>query len=126
MTKRFMAIIIHSNDQLAEFVEFDNNEVTPMQDAVGGNLQALTVGTPQGDVTFWANEEGKLLRLPINGAATNMWWILAPEFAQRDFLVGDVIITGGADRNGDTLSVPKFLENAFKASIVGVVIKDEG
>lgn len=125
MTK-FIAIIIHANDQLAEFVELDNNEVTPMQDAVGGNLQALTVGTPQGDVTFWVNEEGKLLHLPINGAATNMWWILAPEFAQRDFLVGDVIITGGADRNGDTLSVPKFLENAFIDNTVGIVIRDKG
>ncbi len=125
MTKRFMAIIIHANDQLAEFVEFDNSQIKPMQDAVGGNLETLTARTPQGDVTFWANEEGKLQHLPINGAATNVWWILAPEFAQRDFLVGDVIITGGADHNGDTLSVPKFVENAFKSAVIGVVIKDE-
>ncbi|SKX21412.1 Domain of uncharacterised function (DUF3846) [Mycobacteroides abscessus subsp. abscessus] len=123
---KFTAIIIRAEDQLVEFAEFDNNEVKPMQDAVGGYLQALTVSTPCGDITFWVNEEGKLLHLPINDAATNLWWFFAPEFTNRDVLVGDAIITGGADGNGDTLGVPKVLENAFKDAIIGVVIKDKG
>ena len=42
----------------------------------------------------------------MNALATKLWWLLNPAAVQQDVLCGPVVLTGGADDNGETLSLP--------------------
>lgn len=82
----------HSVD---EFVSYET-----LSNAVGGMIEAVTL--PSG-ITLWVNEEGKLNGLPVNKVATNL---MTRAFGQQfDILVGNVIVTGGADDEGETLGL---------------------
>lgn len=82
-----------------------------MQTLVGGYIQGVYgwTGHPEldeFDVTFFVNEECKIQNLPVNPKATALWWTLDNVMVGKDYLSGVVVVTGGADRKGDTLSVP--------------------
>lgn len=86
-------------------------ELRALQGLVGGYIEGVYGWTrdPErhaADVTFFCNEEGKILNQPVNVQATALWWSLNPAARGVDHLRGVVVVTGGADRNGDTLSVP--------------------
>ena len=74
-----------------------------IQAAVGGCFDVVT--SSSGQTSFWLNDEGKLIGLPINTIATAALWRLNEAFVNRDVLVGPVFITGGVDENGETLSI---------------------
>lgn len=99
------AIIINP-DSNAKLVELDQDDYRALEDAVGGFFERVSSAT--GDTSLWVNEEGKMLGLPINPPATTLWYHLNPVFRQQDFqdfLCGTVVVTGGADDQGRTLSV---------------------
>ena len=75
-----------------------------LQERVGGWIEA--VSSDDGQVTLWMNEEGKLMNLPVNELATTLWHLLSPGMAGVDVLCGAVVVTGGTDDEGDTLSIP--------------------
>jgi hypothetical protein len=82
-----------------------------LQSIVGGYIEAVNTmyddaGTPQ--AVFWCNEEGKLQNLPINARATALWYAIEGG-PTGDHLCGTVILTGGADRDGDILPTPQVL-----------------
>ena len=63
-------------------------------------MQAIDIAT---DMTMWCNEEGKLIGLPHNPYAQFMW---DKAFgAHTDYIVGDVVLTGGTDSEGYTLGL---------------------
>ena len=71
-----------------------------LQGAVGGWVQAIDLTA---DMTMWCNEEGKLVGLPHNPYAQFMW---DKAFgAQTDYIVGDIVLTGGADEEGYSLGL---------------------
>jgi len=76
-----------------------------LQAVVGGPVEA--VSSRSGQSTLWAHEEAKIITppLPANTLATHLWWLLNPSFRGHDFLAGTVLVTGGADSEGRTLSV---------------------
>lgn len=76
-----------------EVVEAQMNDEVELSEWVGGWLEALTGR----DYIMWMDEEGLRKQLPRNGRASCI--------AQRD-IVGDVVITGLADRQGNITSVP--------------------
>ena len=76
-----------------------------LQDAVGGLIQAIDLG-PTG-ATFFVNEEGKLHKQPINRRATLMWWLLFPSARQMDVIVGDAVMVGQPDEDGNSTDVPE-------------------
>ena len=85
-----------------EVIELDitADSLTTMQTAVGGWVQAIDIAT---DMTMWCNEEGKLIGLPHNPYAQFMW---DKAFgAHTDYIVGDVVLTGGTDSEGYTLGL---------------------
>jgi hypothetical protein len=87
------AVTLVANDD--EFVGYKT-----LSDAVGGMIEAVSL--PSG-MTLWVNEEGKLNGLPVNRVATEL---LTREFGQKfDTIVGNAIITGGADDEGETLGL---------------------
>jgi hypothetical protein len=71
-----------------------------LQTAVGGWVQAIDLDD---ELTMWLNEEGKLVGLPHNPYAQFAW---DKRFgAHTDYMVGDVVFTGGTDEEGATLGL---------------------
>lgn len=77
--------------------------LSTLQESVGGWVEA--VDSASGETTFWCNEEGKIMGLEANLAATKILYALNPAFINRDILVGPVVITGGVDDEGNTLPI---------------------
>jgi hypothetical protein len=70
--------------------------------AVGGLIEVKTI---QDKYTLIMNEEGKLQGLPINERATEIWLANFPNFP--DVILGDVVIAGGFDNEGEQLGLDK-------------------
>lgn len=91
---------------LGEVTIIDLNEgsLEKLQKAVGGYVQAIDLSE---GVTMWCNEEGKMMSLPHNPFGQAFWEVAFPvsEFGRTDYIVGDIVLTGGADDEGDTLGL---------------------
>ncbi|BAS17577.1 hypothetical protein AHiyo8_58800 [Arthrobacter sp. Hiyo8] len=75
-----------------------------MQAAVGGYIEIIDLGPLMASLII--NEEGKLEKLPINRRATLLFWLLFPSIRHRDAIVGDVLIVGHPDKDGNTTDAP--------------------
>lgn len=84
-----------------EVVVNDNfsGSLEDVQAAVGGYIEVAPTSIP--GVIAYVNEEGKLQQLPINAAATAML-----KYPDYDFVVGDMLLVGAPDENGDDTDVP--------------------
>ncbi len=58
-------------------------------------------------MSLFANEEAKLIGLPINQRASALWWLHVPVVYGLDVLAGDVVLVGRPDAEGDTQSAPE-------------------
>ena len=91
---------------LGEVTIIDLNEgsLEKLQKAVGGYVQAIDLCE---GLTMWCNEEGKMMSLPHNPFGQAFWETAFPvsEFGRTDYIVGDIVLTGGADNEGDTLGL---------------------
>jgi hypothetical protein len=95
MTKQALVITTAGTHEVIEDISLKT-----LQTKVGGWVQAIDLD-PQ--VTLWANEEGKLVGLPINEFATALWESLFG--IGTDIIVGDIVLTGGTDEEGETLGL---------------------
>lgn len=106
MTKALVVTV----EGTAEVIE--EISLATLQGKVGGWVQAVDLTST---MTLWANEEGKLVGLPVNGFATELW---ESRFGVgTDIIVGDVVITGGVDADGETLGLSDTQIEALKALI---------
>jgi hypothetical protein len=103
------AAIIHV-DGLIEMVQIDEG-YKAIQKVVGGCFDLVASST--GETSFWIHDEGKLIGLDVNPVATRMLWDLNPLFRDQDILVGTVLVTGGADDEGNTLGLSDEAELAL-------------
>lgn len=77
-----------------------DTQLEQVQKAVGGLVQAIGLDD---DLTMWLNEEGKILKLPHNPMAQHLW---DNQFGEgTDYIVGNMVLTGGADSEGETMSL---------------------
>lgn len=76
------------------------------QNAVGGYIEVVVL--PRGDALMVVNEEGKLTHLPINRRAT----LLYP----GDIIVGDVVIVGPPDEEGEFTAAPDYIVESVEQS----------
>lgn len=74
------------------------------QAAVGGWIEAVDV--PSLGITIYVNEEGLLRHLPFNPRASFLWWFHVPG-AHQAMLVGNAVIVGLPDENGDSTDMPR-------------------
>ncbi|MDQ4213731.1 DUF3846 domain-containing protein [Microbacterium sp. ASV81] len=74
------------------------------QAAVGGWIESVDL--PTLGVTLYVNEEGLIRHLPFNSRASFLWWYHVPEARQKAMLVGDAVLVGMPDRNGDSTDLP--------------------
>lgn len=98
---RIMAVVVHTNGE-AEFILLEDG-YKAIQEVVGGTFDVVTSST--GNTSFWVNDEGKIIGMKPNYVATKVLWQLNPAFDGRDYLAGPVLITGGADEEGNTLDI---------------------
>lgn len=101
-------------------IEIDpKRELETLQAEVGGCVEVVT--SADNTLTFWCNEEGKLLGMEPNQAATALWWVVHPIMHKVDVLVGTVVITGGCDSEGETLGLDDdqiaFLDDLFSEAV---------
>lgn len=73
------------------------------QAAVDGWIEAVDV--PSLGITMYVNEEGLLRHLPFNSRASFLWWFHVPG-AHQAMLVGNAVIVGALNENGDSTDVP--------------------
>ena len=76
----------------------DQNSLATLQEAVGDNIEAAYSAEEAFPVAIelFANEEGLIKGLPYNEAATDLC---------RHDIVGDVVLFGGADDDGNELAL---------------------
>lgn len=75
------------------------------QHAVGGWIEVIDLAALT--AALFINEEGLIRRLPFNRRATFLWWFHEPGARGRARLVGDVVIVGSPDVNGDSSDLPE-------------------
>ena len=86
-----------------EVIEFTNeNCYDVLSVAVDGLIEAVTLHDKVGVPDMWVNENGKFSGLDQNPIATALW---VDMYDLTDVIMGDVIITGGADDEGYTLGL---------------------
>ena len=81
------------------------------QTAVDGLIEAIDLDDPP--MSLFANEEAKLIGLPINKRATALWWLHVPAVYGFDVIAGDVVLVGPPDTHGDTQSAPDAFAQLF-------------
>lgn len=88
-------------------------------ESVNGLVQLVSLNK---DVDMWLNEEGKVNGLQTNMLATLLW---NKVFPNPDIIMGDVVITGGVDeegnslglKDGDILDIMALLQDAIETAI---------
>lgn len=79
--------------------EVDSVEYETLYEAVNGLVELVSINE---DIDMWLNEEGKLNGLEPNVLATLLFNKVFPTF---DVIMGNIIITGGADEEGNTVGL---------------------
>lgn len=92
--------LLISTDGVVEKIHI--KDYRDIQRAVGGYFDVVNVTR---DTSFWVHDEGLLIRLPVNRRATFAMWKLDPELVGQLILVGPVLVSGGTDDDGNTLSI---------------------
>ena len=70
-----------------------------LQEAVEGYVQAIDLSD---ELTIWCNEEGKMLNLCHNPYGQAFW---EKSYGRTDYIVGNIVLTGGTDSEGETLGL---------------------
>lgn len=90
-----------------QVLDLTEASLSKMQAVVDGYVQCVDL-TEQ--VSLWCNEEGKMNGLPVNRVGTSMW---IEQYGETDIIVGNIVLTGGTDDEGELLSLtPEALEAA--------------
>jgi hypothetical protein len=107
-----------SADDRVETINFPlTNQYPILRDAVGGLIERVSVQIDGIFMDMWVNEEGLLHRLPYNSMATFLGDNSARGLAMTP-IVGDVIVTGPADNEGDTLPLTLDQANLLKRALI--------
>jgi hypothetical protein len=93
-----------------EVCDFAN--LAAYQAAVEGWIEPVDI--PDLGITIYVNEEGLLRHLPFNSRASFLWWFHVPH-ARQAMLVGNAVIVGMPDENGDNTDVPDELLSLLTA-----------
>lgn len=88
------AVVIKTDGSIhgIDLGENAHDEYEAISGAVGGMIQCVPLS--DSGLMLWCNEEGKLIGLPYNQGATNVW---TRYWGKTDVMVGDCVITGSID-----------------------------
>ena len=89
----------------SESIEERNfNSLADYQAAVGGWVEGVDI--PALGATIYVNDEGIMRHLPFNARASFLWWFHVPEARGAAMLVGNAVLVGMPDKDGETTDVP--------------------
>lgn len=97
-------------------LDLSEDSLATLQAGVGGYIQAIDLTT---SMTMWCNEEGKLNGLPHNPFAQKLWDVAFG--ADTDYIVGDVVFTGGPDDEGYTTGITAEDEQVIRNVVAKVM-----
>lgn len=106
-------VLIPATDS-RDLTAYEAIELEEYQRAVGGWIE--TVDLPAFGSTMLVNEEGLLRGLPFNRRATFLWWFHVPSARSRARLVGDALLVGLPDEDGEATDLP---DGALRALLSG-------
>lgn len=86
-------------DETTEIMDISGDCLTALQGAVGGYVETVSL---KDDLTMWVNEEGKIHELEVNTHGTVIY---AAALRSTDLIVGDIVLTGGTDAQGEVIGL---------------------
>lgn len=93
------ALVITTQAEV-KILDIEHNTLSQLQNAVDGLIQPIDLDA---NAVMWVNEEGLFRNdLEANDIATSLY---AQMYQITNPIIGDVVFTGGADDNGDTLGL---------------------
>ncbi len=103
-------------------LDLSDSALEKLQGAVGGYVQAIDLCIDP-TISMWCNEEGKMVGLPHNPFGQAFWEMAFPvsEYGKTDYIVGDIVITGGVDSEGETLGLSDY-EIEMSLKVVATVL----
>lgn len=110
------ALVIKANGE-AEVIDQEWS-YEQINETVGGWIEVISFGNNR--YFAYANEESKLLELPVNEDVTYMWYNSGQVVLLGDYISGDVVFFGGIDDNGDNEEVEQSFIDSVKRSGINV------
>ena len=110
------ALVIKTNGE-AEVIDQEWS-YEQINETVGGWIEVISFGDNR--YFAYANEEAKLLELPVNEVVTDMWYNSGQIVLLGDYISGDVVFFGGIDDNGDNEEVEQSLIDSVKRAGINV------
>ena len=102
MTK---GLILHLDGEIEEF-DYQSN-YREIQRIVDGYFEVVRFGDKP--YTCYCNDEGKLIRLPQNKIATDLWYDSGQVIMIGDYIAGTVVFFGYPDSEGNDTDYPQQL-----------------
>lgn len=99
-TKKVITISTTGEVAVAEMPS--EKEYEFLSNSVGGWIEMVRLERELEGMIIWVNEEGKIDGLPYNDQATLVWEL---SYGQTDIIVGNAVITGDTDEEGETTSL---------------------
>ncbi|MBB0995711.1 DUF3846 domain-containing protein [Dietzia maris] len=100
------ALYIPADDtEEVRIAELEQGDYREYQRFVEGDFDIVSPAS--GELSFFINDEGKLVGLPVNVRASLWLYSLDPAWEGHDILMGNVIVAGGVDEDGETMGVPQ-------------------
>lgn len=120
------SIVIPANaDQPLRQERIDATDLDVYQDLVSGHIELVILDRPP--ASLYCNSDGKDLRLPLNRRATLLLWAHQPAIRYRDFIAGDVFLTGPPGRHGwDTDTPESYLATLLRATRFRIEVQTHG
>lgn len=110
MSNKYLAVT--TEGVISVITATNEDSLSKLQEAVGGWVQAIDLSDT---LSIWCNEEGKLINLPHNPYAQVIWDEVFG--AHTDYIVGDVVFTGGTDDEGYTLGISDEQEQRVRQAV---------
>jgi hypothetical protein len=106
------ALLIKTDGTVENIDLLAGHELSVLQNAVDGLVQAVDL---EPRITMWMNEEGKMYpHFQLNKGATSVWkWF----YGDTDLIMGDAVITGGVDFDGETVELSVADERVIREMI---------
>ena len=89
----------------------DFDRLEDYQSGVGGMIEAVDLRRI--DTTMFVNEEGHMRGLEFNPRATMLWWYWEPAARHNAMIVGDAVLVGWPDQEGNSTDLRPDLLGVF-------------
>jgi Domain of unknown function (DUF3846) len=118
-------LVPQDEEKRIQKVEFESGDIDAMRAYIHGPLEVVNFDNPP--TTIWCDEEAKFKDgWRPNRRVTLLLWVHSSAFRGFEVIAGDVLLTGRADKNGDTTSVSdQLLKLLFKLNALRIEVQTE-